>query len=226
MIWLAIHGAWSAGWTWKKMYPLLEGDGSKLWAPTMTGLGERAHLANPDITLETHILDILGVIETEGLSGVTLIAHSYGGMVGTAVADRAADRVKQLIYLDAFVPDDGQALIDVPGGPKISPDADWRVSPRPIPPDTSAEDAAWIAPRRGAQPLGTFTTPLRLSRPLSLPRAYIRCTRVAPGDPHVASAAKAREAGWPYREIDASHSPHVTAPELLAATLKELASLA
>jgi pimeloyl-ACP methyl ester carboxylesterase len=207
------------------MHPLLEEDGSKLWAPTMTGVGERAHLATPDTNLETHITDILNVIEMEDLSDITLVAHSYGGMVGTGVADRARARIARLIYLDSFVPEDGQALVDILGASRPPADAGWLVPSRPIPPDTSPEDAAWIAARRGPQPLKSFTTPLRLSAPLSLPRAFIYCTRAGPGDPHRPSADKAKAAGWPCRDIDASHSPHITAPVLLATTLKELAAL-
>src|SRR6201988_2861412 len=110
---LVCHGAWSAGWAWKKMHPLMAGAGHRLITPTYTGLGEREHLANPSNDLETHIQDVLAVIKYEDLQEVTLIGHSYGGMVATGVADRARDRVAQLIYLDAFVPRDGQALVDL-----------------------------------------------------------------------------------------------------------------
>ena len=81
--------------------------------PTYTGLGERAHLANPSIDLETHIQDILNVIKYEDLRDIVLVGHSYGGMVATGVADRARDRVTQLIYIDAFVPEEGQSLLDL-----------------------------------------------------------------------------------------------------------------
>ena len=105
---LVCHGAWSAGWAWKKMHPLMAAAGHRLVSPTYTGLGERAHLANPSIDLETHIQDILNVIRYEDLREVVLIGHSYGGMVATGVADRAREAIAQLIYLDAFVPEDGQ----------------------------------------------------------------------------------------------------------------------
>ena len=101
---LVCHGAWSAGWAWKKMHPLMAASGHRLVTPTYTGLGERAHLANPSIDLETHIEDILNVIKYEDLRDIVLVGHSYGGMVATGVADRARDRVTQLIYVDAFVP--------------------------------------------------------------------------------------------------------------------------
>jgi len=225
MNYLVCHGAWSAGWAWKKMRPLLHTPrASLLFTPTYTGVGERAHLATSAIGLETHIRDILAVIETEELSDITLIGHSYGGMVATGVADRARDRVSRLIYLDAFVPESGKSMWEMIGT-IVQPDTPWQVPPNPVPPDTSEEDRRWILRHRLPQPLASFTTPLRLSGNDLPPRAYIRCTRLAPGDPLKGSALKAKEAGWPYVEIDASHSPNVTAPELLASTLRSLARI-
>ena len=115
---LVAHGAWSAGWAWKKMHPLLAAHGHRLVTPTYTGLGERAHLAQRAIDLEAHIRDLLAVIEFEDLSDIVLVGHSYGGMVATGVADRVPQRIAQRVYLDAFVPRDGQALFDL-----ISPEA-------------------------------------------------------------------------------------------------------
>src|ERR1700755_1968602 len=110
---LVCHGAWSAGWAWKKMHPLTAAAGHRLVTPTYTGLGERAHLATPSIDLETHIQDILNVIRYEDLRDIALVGHSYGGMVATGVADRARDRVTQLVYIDAFVPEVRQSLFDL-----------------------------------------------------------------------------------------------------------------
>src|SRR5215216_2513970 len=110
---LVCHGAWSAGWAWKKMHPLMQAAGHRLVTPTYTGLGERVHLAHPGIDLDAHIEDMLNVIKYEDLRDIVLIGHSYGGMVATGVADRARDKVRQLIYIDAFVPADGQSLLDL-----------------------------------------------------------------------------------------------------------------
>ena len=109
---LVAHGAWSAGWAWKKMRPLMRAAGHEFWTPTYTGLGERAHLANPDVSLDTHIQDIVAVLDTEDLNDVILIGHSYGGMVATGIADRACARVRHLVYLDAFAPKNGQAVFE------------------------------------------------------------------------------------------------------------------
>ena len=185
------HGAWSAGWSWKKMHPLLSAAGHLLFTPTYTGLGEREHLASPSNDLETHIQDVLAVIKYEDLRDVVLIGHSYGGMVATGVADRARDRIAQLIYLDAFVPRDGQALVDL-NPPAVRSRMEesaksgdgWRVPPNPIPPDTSEEDAKWIAERRLPQSIKCFEMPLRLRNgEITLRRSYIYCTHPTPAAP-------------------------------------------
>jgi pimeloyl-ACP methyl ester carboxylesterase len=228
---LVAHGAWSAGWAWKKMYPLMRAAGHRLVTPTYTGLGEREHLASPANDLETHIADVLAVIKYEDLRNFVLIGHSYGGMVATAVADRARDRIAQLIYLDAFVPRNGQSLLDLlpPQAreqmqAKVKAGDGWRVPPNPTPPDTSEADVQWIAERRLPQSFKCFETPVRLSdAAITLPRSYIYCKRIAPGDPFRQFAERAKsETGWRTYEIDASHSPHVTAPDALAALLQAI----
>lgn len=108
-----IHGGWHGGWCWKKLAPLLRVAGHDVHAPTLTGLGERAHLLCPEITLSTHVQDIVALLKYEDLQGVVLVGHSYGGMVMTAVAEEVSERLAQLVYLDAFVPLDGQALGDL-----------------------------------------------------------------------------------------------------------------
>ena len=148
--------------------------------------------------------------------------------MATGVADRVPQRLRQLIYLDAFVPTEGKCLFDyLPAGFRehmVANAADgWRVHPNPIPPDTSPEDVAWIEPRRMTQPLPTFQQPLRLKHgEPTLPRSYIYC-RLAPlGDPFRQFAERAKREGWRYVELDASHSPNVTAPEALADLLAEI----
>jgi pimeloyl-ACP methyl ester carboxylesterase len=224
---LVAHGAWSAGWAWKKMHPLMAAAGYRLITPTQTGLGEREHLATPAVDLETHIQDLLGVIKHEELNDFVFIGHSYGGMVATGVADRVPERISQLIYLDAFVPRDGQSLLDLQGPDaangmreRVKAGDGWRVPPNPPPPDTPPADLKWIEAHRMAQPIKCFETPVHLRNgDAKMPRAYIYCQRRAAADPFRAFAARAKQEHWDYREIDASHSPHVTAPEVLAALL-------
>ena len=227
---LVCHGAWGGGWSWKKMHPLMQAAGFRLVTPTYTGLGERAHLANPAIDLETHIQDILNVIKYEDLGDIALLGHSYGGMVATAVADRARDRVAQLIYLDAFVPRDGQSLFDLneagrqPMREAATSGDGWRVPPNPTPPDTTAADLEWLTPRRADMPIKCFETKLRLHNgEPAMPRSYIYATRTTPADTFGQFARRAKsEPGWRYFEIDASHSPGVTAPEALTALLGKI----
>ena len=225
------HGAWSAAWAWKKVRPLMAAAGHAFFAPTYTGLGERAHLARPENDLETHIQDVVGVLKFEELRNVALLGHSYGGMVATGVADRAAERVAQVIYLDAFVPEDGQSLFDlVPGEHRqrqldsVKAGDGWRVLPNPVPPDTSAEDVAWVTKFRMPQSVRCFSQPIRLHAKPSLPRTYIQCMRYADRGPFGQFAARARAEGWPLYELDASHSPNVTAPEALMALLQRILS--
>jgi pimeloyl-ACP methyl ester carboxylesterase len=214
------HGAWSSAWAWQKMRPLLREAGHELYTPSYTGLGERGHLANPAIDLDTHIADVLGVLKFEDLNDVVLIGHSYGGMVATGVADRSEGRVAKLIYLDAFAPRDGQSLFDLVGpetelrmrqGAKET-GAGWKVPANPMPPDTPPDYVAWATPRRLAQPVKCFEQKLRLSSRAMPQRSYIYCRRIAPQDVFAQFATRARAEGWGYAEMDASHNPHITAP--------------
>jgi pimeloyl-ACP methyl ester carboxylesterase len=230
---LVCTGAWSAGWAWKKMHPLMSAAGHRLVTPTYTGLGEREHLAAPSNDLETHVQDMLAVIKYEDLRDIVLIGHSYGGLVATGVADRARDRISQLIYLDAFVPKDGQSLMDA-NPPMVRQRMQetakagdgWRVPSNPIPPDTSEADVKWISERRVAQSIKCFDTPLRMrGGELTLPRSYIYLTRVTPADPFRPFAERAKnDSTWRYYELDASHSPHVTTPGTLMALLQRIIS--
>lgn len=218
------HGAWSASWAWRRVRPLMRMAGYDFHAPCLTGLGERAHLAHPLVDLETHIRDVCAVIETEDLGGVVLLGHSYGGMVATGVADRLRGRVARVIYLDAFVPRDGESLFDLldPADRAAKEAAaeregfGWLVPPNPIPPDTAEEDLPWLTAHRRWQPIETLRQKLRLSAEPDCPRDYIYALRRPASDRFGPFAARAKaETGWTCREIDASHSPNVTAPGLL-----------
>jgi len=231
---LVAHGAWSAGWAWKRMRPLMRARGHEIFTPTYTGMGERSHLGHKDIDLETHIADILGVLEAEELRDLILVGHSYGGMVATGVADRAPGRIARLVYLDAFAPRDGQSLLDlqseenrqrVRDGAAQEGDG-WRIPPSVPPPDTSAADLAWISAHRMPQPIRTFEQKLKLTGAVErLPRTYIYCRISRPGDVFRQFRDRAsKEKGWTCIDIEASHSPNITAPEALAAILDGIAS--
>ena len=226
------HGAWSAGWAWKKMRPLMRATGHELWTPTYTGLGERAHLGNPDVSLDTHIRDVIAMIEMEHLDDIILIGHSYGGMVATGVADRARARIAQLVYLDAFAPMDGQAIFDlVPpdiaekmrAGAAASPSG-YGIPSNPMPSDTAEDDVAWASPRRMPQPLKAFSTPLKLSAEPSAPRTYVYCSKIGIGDTFRQFYERAQRENWRTFEIDASHNPHITNPQALLDILNQIAA--
>ena len=231
-IFVVAHGAWSAGWAWKKMRPLMRAAGHELWTPTYTGLGERAHLGHADVSLDTHIQDIIAVLEAEDLTGVYLIGHSYGGMVATGVADRARDRIARLIYLDAFAPTNGQAVFDL-----VPPDiaakmqagaqasaSGFGIPSNPMPSDTSPEDQAWAGPRRLPQPVKAFSTRLTLSAEPSAPRTYIYAKKAGIGDGFRKYYERAKREGWRTYEIDASHNAHITNPTALLTILNEIAA--
>ena len=213
------------------MHPLMRAAGHRLITPTYTGLGERGHLANPTVDLETHIQDIMGVIRFEDLNDFVLIGHSYGGMVATGVADRASDRINQLIYLDAFVPEDGQCLFDLVSNENREEMLErarttgygWLIAPNPMPPDTPEQDRLWATPLRLPQPLATVQQPIRLKHKTPpVPRTYIYCTR---SDIFKRFADRTRsDNSGRYYELDASHNPHITAPEALTALLDQIIS--
>jgi pimeloyl-ACP methyl ester carboxylesterase len=221
------HGAWSAGWGWKKMHPLMQARGHRLITPTLTGLGERSHLASAEIDLDTHIADVLGVLKFEDLRGVNLIGHSYGGMVATGVADRARDLIAKLIYIDAFAPNDGDSVMAIlPESARAlrQPSPDGFIPPGPMPPDTPQADVEWSTPLRTPQPARTFEQPLKFhGGPLTLPRHYIYCSRNAPDDRFRQFYERAQREGWGHETIDASHNPHITCPDVLAEILNRVA---
>ncbi len=229
---LVCHGAWSGGWSWGRLRAPLRAAGHELLTPTYTGLGERSHLANPTIDLETHVRDVLNVLEYEDLRDIALIGHSYGGMVATVVADRATDRLSRLVYIDGFVPTDGACLFDY-HPPQVrtrmrelaKAEGDgWRIPPGPLAPDVTSEDAVWIEPRRVPHPLMTFEEHVTLAGNASeLPHAYIYCLKKGPEDAFAAVSAGIKTSpDWRYEEIDSGHVPNITAPRALAGMLDRI----
>ena len=173
-----VHGAWSGGHAWRWLRPLLQAAGHEVFTPALTGLGERSHLANAQIDLDTHVLDVVGVLEYEDLLQVVLVGHSYGGVVITGVADRVPERLAQLVYLDAEVPMDGQSEFDLlpPEERAVyqesarSKGQGWRILPpvpEPLPDDLDA-NLRWAMSRMVPQPVATFAQPLRLTNPAGL----------------------------------------------------------
>jgi pimeloyl-ACP methyl ester carboxylesterase len=232
-----VHGATVGGWCWRWVAPLLRAAGHVVLTPTMTGLGERAHLASPSIGLDTHIEDIVNVLRYEDLTDVVLVGWSYGGMIVAGAADRAPERVGHIVYFDSDVPRDGdssaprsthafrQKLADAHGD-------GWRVPPMSIGADrillNGLDDArrAWIAERWVPHPFVTWTQPISLTgAAAAIPTTYVRCT--ADYDPMnedtMRQDARIRgEPTWRYRELAERHAAPFTAPEAVAGLLLEL----
>ena len=174
------------------MRPLCAAAGHELFTPTWTGIGERRHLVGEHVNLSTHIADLVQHMEVEDHSDVVLLAHSYGGMVATGAMATIEHRVRQIIYLDAFVPERHQSMLDTTDAAlqeallsrvEESGSTPWLVPSNPMPADTDPADLEWIAPRRVEQPLGTFTEPCPFGgSEIRVPKAYIYCLRSGPGD--------------------------------------------
>jgi pimeloyl-ACP methyl ester carboxylesterase len=220
-----VHGGWDGGWAWRGVASLLTAAGQDVFRPSLTRAGERVHLATPDVGLHTHIEDIVNVLVYEQLTDVVLVGSSYGGMVISGVAERVPERLRQLIYLDAFVPVDGQSTLDLVDPALAQGLAQmaqaygegWRIPHSP--PD---------ADRRTDMLLKPLQDPLALGSPqaAALPHTYVQFTDKAPEDftgPLMRQmAARAQALGWQYREMPFSHWPLLDKPRELAALLLEL----
>lgn len=235
-----VPGGWSGGWVWAKVAPPLRAAGHDVYTPTLTGLGERVHLARPGIDLDTHVTDVVNVLEFEDLRGVSLLGWSYGGMVITGVADRAPERLAQLIYFDAVVPQDGQSEYDadpdVRARHAAEREAEAAGTPgwQPVPADyirarvADEADRAWLLAKMVPHPIAAFAQPVRLRHPAAetIPRAFVFCTEgKEPGFQTIQTAAELRRnPGWRYRELAANHLAPVTAPRETAELLLRLVS--
>jgi pimeloyl-ACP methyl ester carboxylesterase len=233
-----VHGGGHGGWCYQRVARLLRSAGHEVYAPTMTGVGERSHLVSPHVDLDLHIQDIVAVLHYEDLRDVILAGHSYGGMVVTGVADRAADRVGRLVYLDAANPVNGQSLVDV-SGPYITwvrplgrvvDGVELVMFPSSSDPSamygvTDPDDVAWMAERLTAHPWKCFEQPLKLSNEaafLAIPQYHIVCTStLATRDPELMGRARAAGRLW---DIDTGHDLMITEPRAVADALLQIAA--
>ena len=218
-----LAGATAAGWYMRPLATRLRRAGHEVYTPTYTGLGERSHLLTRDIDLETHILDVLQVFRYEDLHDVILVGKSYSGMVITGVADRIPERISQLVYVDAAVPDDGQSLLDLLGADVAAALSElvqaygdgWLVPADPA-----------VDPRLSPQPMRTFEQPLRLHNHAAreaIPATYIFCmnkpTTGVATQMTLDGRHKAQSRGWRYFELSTDHEPEQEAPDALASLL-------
>jgi pimeloyl-ACP methyl ester carboxylesterase len=237
-VYVLVHGGGHGGWCWRRVAERLRAAGHEVHAPTLTGLGERAHLLSPDIGLDTHIADVVNLLSYEDLRNVILVGHSYAGVVITGVADRAPDRVGQIVYLDAAIPANGETVADTSPGVRRIADGDTRVVngvplflwPGPITRVIYGvqddADWAWMEPRLTPHPWRAFDEPLRLENEAAvkkLPRTIINCTStLATRPPELRARYLAADRVW---EIDTGHDAMITAPAEVSDMLLALAAL-
>ena len=227
-VYVIVHGGGTGGWSYRQVAQLLRTVGHEVFTPTLTGVHERAHLSNPEIDLNTHIQDIIGVLECEDLHQVILVGHSSGSMVITGVAERVPERLARLVYIDTAIPKDGQSWFDLLG-PEV---AEWLLDLAKNKGDGWCIPFAPDLPRQSLYPLKFCTDTLEVKNKAAtdIPRAFIHCTARSVGNPlepfwpRIDNAAEeARRQGWWYRTLLTEHSCHLTMPKELAELLLELA---
>jgi len=215
-----VHGAWGGAWAFKKVDALLRQKGFEVYRPQLTGQGDRVHLARPDIGLSTHIDDVVNAILYEDLHDITLVGHSYGGMVISGVAERIPDRIKRLVYLDAMVPNDGDSVTNMmPGGAdfiKRMVQGDYIVPPWVKPDQQPPHDVP--------QALKTFTDTITLKNEAArkIPATYILTIekgKEAKDDDFFRQSQRAKERGWTMLQLTSDHNPQWSAPEALVEML-------
>ena len=234
-----VHGAWHGGWCWREVVRALAAAGHRAHAVTLTGLGERAHLMSPLITLETHISDVLNAIEAEEMRDVVLAVHSYAGMLGTAVADRAGQRLKHLVYVDAVVPKPGESWSSTHASATrearlaaAQASADYSFPP-PDPAVFGLQAGAydWVKRRQTPHPGHTYQAALQFepARVAAVPRTFVDCTQPALGtidvirqrvrDPRFWDGAWQGGGGARLVELKTGHDPMVSEPQALTRVL-------
>lgn len=225
-----VHGAWHGAWCWRRVLPGLWAAGHRAFAVSLSGVGERAHQLSSAITLDTHIADVIAVVEAEELRDAVLVGHSYGGMVITGAADRLAaapGRVSRLVYVDAVVPLPGECWSSTHSDDTRAQRRESIARTGALPPPDPAifglhgGDRDWVARRQTPQPGGVYDAPLHFDadRLARLPRCFVDCT--SPALPTIApSRERVRaERGWRVVEIATGHDAMISAPAALLAVL-------
>ena len=227
-----LHGAWHGGWCWERVAPALRAAGHDVFTPTFTGVSDRSHLLSPAVNLSTHIEDVVRLIDAWGITDTVLVGHSYAGMVVSGVAEQRPEALRLRVHLDAFLPVNGEAAINLlPEGPArhyreavAGPGFGWLIPPRSLEVlgVTDPSDLDWFTPRLTPHPWATYAEAASLGEAeAGVPGVYIECTdwmRV-----FRSQAERARERGWPVFELPTGHEAMVTAPDALAGMLAKIA---
>ncbi len=223
-----VHGAWHGSWCWKRVRSALQAQGHEVFTPTLTGVAERSHLLSQQVNLDTHIADVVNLIRWEELSDVVLCGHSYGGCVISGVADRIPDRIGALVYLDAFVLENGQGLHDTLPAPMrdaqltaAQSEEGWKVPPIPAEAfEVNGKDRDWVNRQCTVQPLATFQQPLHLTGAIAGIEnvTFILAAGWTPS-PFSAFYDKAKAKGWRTFSLDCGHDVMLDLPDELTRQL-------
>ena len=227
-----VHGAWHGGWCWCRVADRLRARGDIVFTPTLTGLGERAHLLHPNIDLSLHVADVLGLIKCERLNNIVLVGHSYGGFVISGVAEAVANKISSIVFLDAFLPDNGESLLDVvqPAVQEVIQGVldrgDTTVPVR----DAAAfkvneKDRPWVDSLATPQPIGTMTEKIKLTgaRERVATKTYIRAAGYSNVSFDKAYARTKADRSWRTYEVPCGHDVMIDKPDRLAEILLEVA---
>jgi pimeloyl-ACP methyl ester carboxylesterase len=229
-----VHGAWHGSWCWKRVRKALQASGHEVFTPTLTGVGERSHLNSAGVNLSAHIADVANLIRWEELADVILCGHSYGGCVISGAADRVPDRIRALVYLDAFVLEDGEALIDLLPPAQVqgmrqraqAVGDGWKVDPIPAEAfNVNPRDSAWVNRQCTPQAIATFEERIKLTGGLGRIQdvTHILATGYVEGSPFPACHERASVKGWKTREMPCGHDVMLDLPDELTAFLLEYA---
>jgi pimeloyl-ACP methyl ester carboxylesterase len=228
-----VHGTYVGGWYWRRVADLLEGKGHKVFAPTLTGLGERSHLLSKGIDLDTHVTDVVNVFKWEDLKDVCLAVHSYGGWIGSGVLEQIGDRVSSIVWVDAYRPDNGQKPVDLTSDAfrKLVLAAAEKGEPGfPAPPKlppifVNEKDRDYVDSKLTAHPVGTYMQPIKLTgaREAAAKKTFIRATKFPNPVFDKALAECKADKSWTTFEINAYHIVMLDEPQWLAETLQQSA---
>ena len=235
MTFVLVHGSWLGGWSWRRVCDRLTDAGHRVFAPTMTGVGDRAHLISHLVTLDTWVRDVLMLLETEELNDVVLVGHSFGGRVVIGAADRMKERIRQVIFLDSALALSGQSLLDqLPPAARAARIASASPSRgESIPPPSALSlgvvdtaDQAWVDRRMTPQPFGTNAQGITYAGPIGngLPVTFVEFTEPVYPASERASAFARSQSGWRMESLPTGHMAMVSAPEQLSALLIRVAA--
>ncbi|WP_193171200.1 alpha/beta fold hydrolase [Nisaea nitritireducens] len=227
-----VHGAWHGGWCWRRVADRLRAAGHDVYTPTLTGLADRSHLLSPSVRLQTHILDVANLLSWEDLESVILCGHSYGGMVITGAADREASRIKSLVYVDAFVPSDGESAMDSRPPERVklafeqirSVGEGWWMPPTPAASFRVNEaDQGWVDAKCTNFPISCFTQPVRLTGAVDSisSKYYVRAGGYKAPQFDACVEKLSGTPDWDVRSLPCGHDIMVDMPDELTAVLEE-----